>query len=101
MRSIGYPYGLFTFLKTEALYVDGLFLCHPLLDGGLLKSLAGTELADCTGLFEFAFEALQCAFDVVAVFDGYYDHSFITSFFFGAAKIEIFFLIVIFVLTFL
>ena len=69
------PFGLFTLEDAEALYVDSLFLGHSLLDGRLLEVLACAKLADCTGLLEFTFEALQCAFNVVAVFYWYDNHA--------------------------
>lgn len=70
------PFGLFTLEDAEVLYVDSLFLGHSLLDGRLLEVLACAKLADCTGLLEFTLEALQCAFNVVAVFDRYDNHAF-------------------------
>lgn len=74
------------------LYVDGFFPGHSLLYGRLLEILAGAELTDGTGLFELAFEAFESAFDIVTIFYGYYNHAFITSFFFGDAKVRIFLL---------
>ena len=82
------PFGLFTLEDAEVLYVDSLFLGHSLLDGRLLEVLACAKLADCTSLLEFTLEALQCAFNIVAVFDLYDNHALNHLLFsFGTAKV--------------
>ena len=46
--------GLLLFLQTELLDVDGLLMSNAILHGRLLEILAGAELANGTGLLEFA-----------------------------------------------
>ena len=76
------------------LNVDSLLLGNTLLYGRLLEVLAGPHLADGAGLLELALEFLECALDVLAFFYLYYNHSFITPFFFfERAKVNNFFYI--------
>jgi hypothetical protein len=68
------PFLLF-FLETEVLDVNRLLLCNTALHGRLLKILAGAHLADGTGLLELPLELLKGAFDILAFFNLYDDHS--------------------------
>ena len=54
--------------------VDSLHPGSSLLNRRLLKILAGTHLADRTSLFELPLEFLQGPFDILAFFNGNYDH---------------------------
>jgi len=80
------PAKLLLVLETEVLHVDSLLHGFPLDLGRLLERLAGTELADGTGLFELSLELFQSALDVFAFFNRYNNHFFITSFFFSGCK---------------
>jgi hypothetical protein len=71
---------LLFFLKTQVLDIDSLLQRDTLLHGRLLEVLAGTHLADSSGLLELALEFLQGSFDVFAFFDGNDDHAFTPPF---------------------
>ena len=57
------------------LYVDSLHLRDTALDRGLLESLAGAHLTDCTRLLELPLEFLQGALDILAFLNLYDNHS--------------------------
>lgn len=72
--------GLLLVHQLHVLNIDGFLHLDALLLARLFESLAGAELADGAGLFELPLESFQGAFDVLAFFNGYYDHFFTTSF---------------------
>ena len=73
-------------LKLEMLDIDRLLERDALLDGRLLEILAGAELTDDSGLFEFTFELLEGSLDVLAFLDGYYNHNALHLLFFRDGK---------------
>ena len=75
-------------LKLEMLDIDRLLKSDALLHGRFLEILAGAELTDDSGLFEFPLELLECSLDVLSFLDGYYDHCFTPPFSFGTTKVE-------------
>ena len=75
-------------LKAEFLHVNGLLVGHTLFHGRLLEVLAGTHLADGTGLFEFALEFLERSLDIFAFFDLYDNHAFTPPFSFRGCKVR-------------
>ena len=74
------------------LNVDGFHHLCTLLDRRLFESLAVAEFADRSGLLKLPLELLESSLYVLAFLDRYYDHSADTSFFLGAAKVEIVFI---------
>jgi len=60
--------------KLHVLDIDSLLHSHSLLDGRLLKVLAGTHLADGSGLLELPLEFLQGPLYVLTLFNRYYNH---------------------------
>lgn len=60
----------------KLLDIDSLFNLLPALDGWLAERLTRTKLLHGSSLLEFTLEALQGPFNILAFFDGYYDHAF-------------------------
>jgi hypothetical protein len=64
-------------------------MSNAILHGRLLEVLTGAELANGTGLFEFALEFLQGSLDVFSFLNRDNDHAFTPPFFIGTAKVAI------------
>ncbi len=77
---VGKEQVLLLVLKLEMLNVDGLLHLDAVLLGGFGEGLAGTELADGTGLFELALEAFESSLNIFAFLYGNDDHSFTPPF---------------------
>lgn len=65
------------FLALQGILVDRLLDLRPAGDRRLLKCLAGSQLADDTGLLKFLLEALQGTLYRLVLFYWYYDHLFV------------------------
>ena len=89
--SVSFPEVSFL-VELQMLNVDGFHHLCTLLDRRLFESLAVAEFADRSGLLKLPLELLESSLYVLAFLDRYYDHSADTSFFLGAAKVEIVFI---------
>ena len=58
----------------KLLYVNSVFLSQTLQYAGLVKLLTGTEFLHYTSLLKLSFKLLQGAFNVLTLFNLYYDH---------------------------
>ena len=68
--------GLFL-VTTKLLDIDSVFHGKTLGNAGLVELLTATEFFGNAGLFELSLKLLESALNVFALFDGYYDHSFV------------------------
>ena len=64
------------FCSSELLHINGVLLGETLQYGRLVELLAGAEFFNDTCSFKFSLKSFQGAFDVFALFNGYYDHCF-------------------------
>ena len=61
-------------LETKVLNIDGLLLSDTLADRRLLEVLAGTQLANRSGLLELSLKLLKSLLDIVTFLYWYDNH---------------------------
>ena len=64
------------FRGSKLLHINSVLLSETLQYGRLVELLAGAKFFNDTCSFKFSLKSLQGAFDVFALFYGYYDHCF-------------------------